>query len=256
MAATLAQIIGVEQGVRSSTETWWRLVRDALQNENMLYGIDKVYEPEPGNLPQSPQRQRVQANTQLLIAEARAKLTRYFDVTASKDWGNMGSEGARADVTLNGHVILADAPATFLLFLEKRLGELAADLRKIPAQSLAEDWQPSTEPGIWRTPQEKRPTPHKVTTWEQIVPPTPEHPAEVREVSKDVVAGTWTTVKYTSAPTAAWRAAILDRIAALREAVQSAIYDANKIEAEDKHIAGPIFSWIFDGTLNGTEARS
>lgn len=253
MAAALAQIVGVEQGVRSSTEAWWRLVRDALHTETMLYGINQVYEPEPGNLPASPKILRVQANVQELLNEARAKLGRYFDVTATKDWGNMGDGGARADVVLNGSVLLHDVPATHLLFLEKRLGELAADIKKIPVQSFAENWQPSTEPGIWRTPEEKRPTPHKVTTWEQIVAPTPEHPADVRQVSKDVIAGTWTTVKSTSAPTAAWQTAVLDRIAALREAVQRAIYDANKIEVHDVHVSGPIFGWIFDGT---TGARS
>jgi hypothetical protein len=252
-ATTLAQIIGVEQGVRSATEQWWKLVAGNLGNGNLLIGIDQTYEPEEGHLPQPPKQQRVQLNVEELLAEARVKLGRYFDVTASKDWGNIGENGARADVRLNGNVILADVPATFLLFLEKRLTELAASISKIPTQSLAEDWVRSTQPGIWRTEQEKRPSTTKATSWEQIVAPTQYHPADVREVSRDVKAGEWVTVKYTSAPTAAWKQAILDRIAALREAVQSAIYDANKIEAHDVSVSGPIFGWIFDGT---TGARS
>jgi hypothetical protein len=60
-------------------------------------------------------------------------------------------------------------------------------------------------------------------------------------------------VKTTSAPTDAWKTAVLDRIGQLREAVQSAIYDANKIQVQDVKVSGPIFGWIFDGT---TGARS
>jgi hypothetical protein len=244
MAATLAQIIGVEQGVRASTEQWWKLVRDSLHKEQLLVGISQTYEPEEGNLPQPDKTQRVQLNVVQLLGEARKRFSRYFDVTASKDWGNTGTDGARADVVHDGQVILHDVPATFLLFLEKRLAELAADIKKIPTQSAAEQWDLSTEPGIWRTPEATSHSTRRIEHFE-VIGQTKEHPGQLVKQPEDVISGRWRTVKFTSAPTVAWQEYTLERIAMLREAVQNAIYDANKIEVRDQHVAAPVFDFIF-----------
>lgn len=250
-ATTLAKIIGVEQGVRPVTEQYWRMVRDAIAKEQLLVGYRQTYEAEEGHLPQPPKEGRIQVNVENELAEAREKLSRWFDVTATKDWGNAGEGGARADVVIDGTVLLSNVPAPFLLFLNARLEELHTALRKMPTQGLSEDWERSTEPGIWRTPQDRRASTAKVTSWEQIVAPTDHHPADVREVSKDVISGWWTTVKFTSAPTREWQTQILARISQLREAVQAAIYDANRVEVRDVHVGSRVFGWIFDGTVPG-----
>lgn len=245
MAATLAKIIGIEQGVRSSTEQWWKLVRDNLHKEQLLIGHRRTYEPEEGNLPQPTDERKVQLNVEQLMAEARSKFARYFDITASKDWGNVGPGGARADIVHNGVTILEDVPATFLLFLQARLGELYADIRKIPVQNPADDFRASTEPGIYRTDAAITHLPKRVDHFE-VIGQSKEHPGQLVKQSEEVIAGKWTTVKMTSAPTLAWQEAVLGQISLLREAVQNAIYDANKIEVEDKHVSGPIMGFIFD----------
>jgi hypothetical protein len=248
MAAALAKIVGIEQGVRSSTEQWWKLVRDALTKEQLLFGLHKTYQPEEGQLPQPTEDKRVQINVEQLLTEAREKLGRYFDITATKDWGNTGDGGARADVILDGQVCLADVPATFLLYLHKQLTEFAADLKKIPVQSAAENWQPSTEPGIWKTPDITSHSTRRIDHYE-VLGLTKEHPGQLVNKTEDIVSGTWTTVKLTSAPTMASMSGILDRIGQLRDAVQSAIYDANTIQVDDVKVSGQVFGWIFDGTM-------
>jgi hypothetical protein len=248
VAATLAQIIGVEQAVRSSTEQWWKLVAASLRREELLTGLEKTYEPAPGRLSQPDKSQRVQLNVEGLLAEARQRLGRYFDVTATKDWANAGGTGARADVSVNGTVILHDAPATFLLFLDKRLAELLADIRKIPVQSAAEDWLPSTKPGEWRTAQDKSQSTTKDVEFRVVSPAEGMRPAQYEPVPHDVVTGEWTTVKFTSAPTAARSQELQWRISVLREAVQLAIHDANRAMAPDQRVSGAIFDYIFDGT--------
>jgi hypothetical protein len=247
-ATSLAQIVGVEQGVRSSVEQWWKLVREALRTQPLLVGIEKHYEPLEGNMPEPSDVQRVQINVEKMLEEARGKLGRYFDVTATKDWGNMGSGGARADVVLHGDVLLENAPATFLLYLEKRLAELHADLRKIPAQSPAEKWTPTTEPGLFRT-EEIRSAKTKKTDHFEVVGLTKDHPGTVVKTSEDVIAGYTTTVKMTSAPTRERLDGILDRVASLREAVQLAIHEANRIDVTDVKVASRIFGYIFDDSV-------
>lgn len=247
MAATLAQIVGVEQGVRSSTETWWKLVKEALRSEPLLLGLEKTYDPLEGNLPEPDDKRRVQVNVEKLLAEAREKLGRYLDVTATKDWGNMGEGGARADVEIDGNLILSNVPATYLLFLEKRLAELHADLRKIPVQSAAEDWLPSTDPGVFRTEPIRTPK-TKAQVHFDVVGLTKEHPGQVVKTQEEIIAGYTTTVKLTSAPTPERLGELLERIATLREAVQVAIHDANKIDVSDIRVSNAVFGYIFDGT--------
>jgi len=248
VAATLAQMIGVSQGVRSSTEQWWKLVAAALKREELLVGREKTYEVTEGAVRKPDEVQRVQVNVENLLAEARGKLGRYFDVTATKDWANAGDTSARADVTVAGRVLLHDVPATFLLFLDKQLTELLADIRKIPVQSAAEDWLPSTETGIFRTAQQKTPTTTKTFRFEVVSPAEGMRPAQYEKIPHDVVTGHSTTVKFTSAPTPARSQELQDRIIALREAVQLAIHDANRAMAPDQHVSGAIFGYIFDGT--------
>lgn len=241
----LAQIIGIEQGVRADTEPWWKHTRETVKNDTFLIGTDVSYEARDGFVPEPRKARQVQVNTTEVIAQFREKMGRYLDVTATKDWGNMGDGGARADVILDGETILAAVPATFLLFLEKRLAEWQGDFRRIPAQSAAEDWHPSTDPGIWRTAKIEVPTTTRVTAFEVPVGPTPEHRAEVREVSKDVITGTKTTVHSTSALPATQLRQVLDAIARLREAVQVAIHDANRITVADVKVSGVILGAIF-----------
>lgn len=246
-ASSLAQIIGIEQGVRGSAEPWWKTAAGMLTKEALLNGAEASYEPVGDNVPLPRQSALIQVNATEFLAEFRQKMGRYLDVTATKDWGNTGTGGARADVVLDGTVVIADAPATFLLFLDKRLEGFQADFRKIVTQTLADDWQESTDRGIWRTEQARRPQMSKIQDFKVVVDPTPEHRAEIREISRDAIAGWWTTVKTTSAIPARQLRQILDNLAALREAVQVAIHEANKVTVEDVKVSAQILGAIFAG---------
>jgi hypothetical protein len=52
-----------------------------------------------------------------VLRETSATLTRLFDVTPTKDWANCE---ARADVKVDGRVLVPDVPVAYLLFLEKQ----------------------------------------------------------------------------------------------------------------------------------------
>jgi len=244
-ATTLSKIITIEQAVRPDAEAYWRTARALLSREALLTGHEITHEAADGYLQQPANTERVQVNVTEILAELQRKLTRYLDVTLTKDSGNTGTDGARADVVVDDQVVLSNVPATFLLFLDKRLVELQADLRKIPVQSAAEDWAPSSETGLWRTAAVAVPTTTKEKAFKVVVDPTDKFPADVREVSRDVVTGTRTTVKLTSAPEPKWLRAVLARVAALREAVQMAIHEANRTEVTDQKAGAAIFSFIF-----------
>lgn len=246
-ATTLGQIVGVEAAVRPDTENFAKAAFGALATEAAQQGLEKTHEALEGRMPQPAEIKRVQLNTTEILREIQAKLTRMFDVTATRDWANAGTGSARADVTVDGNIILHDAPATYLLWLDKQLNALQSGLAKLPVQSPGEDWETSSVPGIWRTPQVVTPSTTKDKDWKVVVQPTDHFPAEVRETSTDVQTGSWTTVKYTSSVPMRDKMAMIDRVRKLREAVQMAVHVANRAEVRDQHVGETLLGYVFSG---------
>jgi hypothetical protein len=73
-----------------------------------------------------------------LIKDATDAWTGLFDITLTQDHGNCR---ARADVTVDGTVIVRDVPVTTLLFLEKQLHEVATFVSKLPVPDPAHKWK-------------------------------------------------------------------------------------------------------------------
>ena len=96
----------------------------------------RTYQPkdeEGEQLP--PESTPVQIKAEDVLRNTAATLTRLFDVTATKDWANCA---ARADVKVDGRVLVADVPVSYLLFLEKQLTDINTFVRKLPVLDAAE----------------------------------------------------------------------------------------------------------------------
>src|SRR5215468_1969542 len=103
MATKLNQIIAVEKGVKSRSYQDLTEAHHALQKPTLLSGIARTYRPrdeEGEQLP--PESTKVQIKSEEIIRQTIEIMTRLFDVTATKDWGNVE---ARADVVINGNVL-------------------------------------------------------------------------------------------------------------------------------------------------------
>src|SRR5690242_16929484 len=117
--ARLNQIIAVEKGIKSRSFQELTEAHHALQKPAILSGISRTYRPkdeEGEQLP--PESTRVQIKAEEIIRQTVEILTRLFDVTATKDWGNTE---AAADIVIDGNVLVPKVPITYLLFLEKQL---------------------------------------------------------------------------------------------------------------------------------------
>jgi hypothetical protein len=75
-------------------------------------------------------------------------------------------------------------------------------------------------------------------------PATPEHPAQIAGVTKDVFVGTWNTTKLSNAWPAQKRAATLERVRVLKDAVIKAREEANGAEIVNQKIGEAIFKYI------------
>lgn len=170
-----------------------------------------------------------------------------INVTLSKENSNT-SEQARADVVVQGKVILKNVPAIALLALEKKLGVLKGLYAAIPTLDTNFAWVPDETavlPGTLRTAhsQEAYKT-EKVLEHKVLYEATKEHPAQIEKYAIDRNVGKIITDKMSGMITPAAKARLLGRISALSTAVKEARQRANMADVLPLNVAEDIRSFI------------
>jgi hypothetical protein len=241
--AKLNQIIAISKGVKSES---LRAITDAhrdVQKQPLLSGISRTYQPkddEGERLP--PESTKVQLTARGVITDVRSALTRLFDVTATQDSANCV---AKADVVVDGTTVASEVPVTYLLFLEKQLNDLHTFVEKLPTLDPSESWTYSEAAGYYATEPVGTIRSKKVPRNHVLAEATEKHPAQVQVYQEDVVAGTWTTIKFSGALPATEVRAMLGRVTKLREAVKFAREAANATEVTDVRVGEQILGYIF-----------
>ena len=241
--ARLNQIIAVEKGVKSRSFQELTEAHHALQKTALLSGISRTYRPkdeEGEQLP--PESTRVQAKAEDVIRQTSDILTKLFDVVATKDWANCK---AKADVVVDGKVLLSQVPATYLLFLEKQLVDLATFVRKLPVLDTAETWTFDPSADCWATEPVQTVRTKKIPRNHVKAEATEKHPAQVEVYYEDVVVGYWRTVKFSGALPAKRINELLERVEKLQQAVKYAREEANNLEVEDQKTGDKVLKFLF-----------
>lgn len=241
----LNQVLAIEKGVKaSSTRALTDLHRKA-QTQALYDGRERTYQPlneEGEKFP--PESQKVQIKAKNVLKEVQSALSELFDVTFTKDSANMS---AVADVKVDGTSLLTAVPVTYLLFLEKQLTDLHTFVAKMPILDPSENWQWDDGQSAFRSPVVETAKTKKTIKPVILHPATKEHPAQVKEVSEDVVIGYWRQTRFSGALTQEKKDDILDRIHKLQQAVKFAREEANSVTVTKKEVAGAIFSYVFSG---------
>tara|TARA_R110002072_G_scaffold94463_2_gene208684 strand:- start:124 stop:858 length:735 start_codon:yes stop_codon:yes gene_type:complete len=242
MTHRLNQILAIEKGTKSRVFGEISKLHNAVQRASALNGFSKTYQPkdEEGDR-YPPERQRVQLIATETLRQAGRLLSELFDVTASKDWANTA---AKSDVVVDGEVLLEQVPATYLLFVEKQLGDLRTLISKIPVLDEADHWSLDEGSQLYKTEPTETSRTKKVQRPIVLYPATPEHPAQTQLISEDQVVGTWVTVKHSGAFPASRKAELLDRVERLSNAVKFAREQANSVEATRREVGERIFRYL------------
>lgn len=239
----LNQILAVEKGARTKAEREFTDAHRATQQADRLSGISRSYQPRDAEGEELPAEfTRVQVSVPEADRQVVKTLTRLWDVTATKDFANTE---ARADVVIDDEVLLEDAPATFLLFLEKQLIGLRTYVDKLPVLDPAFTWTQDPTSGVYRTEEVKTTRTKKVLKPVELSPATDKHPAQVATVNEDVIIGDWTTVRFSGAVTEERRRELLDRVDRLAAAVKYAREEANEQTVTDVHVGAPLLDYVF-----------
>lgn len=240
----LHQILAIEGTTKAETN---RAITDAyqrLQKGPLLSGISKTYAPLAEDGDRYPSESTlVQVVAKSVLDDVKGQFNKLFDLTATKDFGNMT---ATADVVLlDGTVLIEKAPATYLLWLEKQLTDLSTVVRKLPVLDPSEVWSWSDEAACYVTQPAETAKSKKVPRVLSKAKATDKHPEQVEVWQEDIVVGYWSTTKFSGALQAKEVQDMFERIQEVRDAVKIARSTANETEVESRKIAGTLLTYIF-----------
>jgi hypothetical protein len=240
--AKLCQITALLTGKKTAVEKAITAIYHKLQKPALFCGLTKRYTPKDEEGEKFPdERQNVQVKSKEALQEVRSAMVQLLDLTATQDVSNCV---AKADVKIDGKVILPEMPPTSLLFLEKQLVNLLNILDKMPVLDPQENWTYSTDAGCYVSEKTTTLKTKKTPRAQVLYEATKEHPAQVQQYFEDVVVGSWDTLKLSGALAADERTAIVSRIEKLRDAVKVAREEANSAEAKDKKVGDAIFDYV------------
>lgn len=240
--AKLNQIIAVEKSVKARAHAEITEAHQQLQKPALLAGIARNYRPkdeEGERLP--PESTRVQVQAEAMLKSTAAALTELFDITLTKDVANCE---ARADVVVDGTVLLPKAPVTYLLFLEKQLVDLHTFLKKLPVLDPSESWHFDAAQDCFATEAVETLRTKKVPRNHVKAEATEKHPAQVEVYYEDVTVGYWRTVKYSGALPARRVAELTERVEKLQRAVKFAREEANGHEVTQLRVGDGLFGYL------------
>ena len=239
----LNQVIAIEKGTKSRSLQDLTESHHALQKPALLAGISRTYRPKDEEGEQfPPESTRVQVKSEDVIRQTTEALTKLFDVVATKDWANCS---AKADIVVDGKTLVAQVPATYLLFLEKQLVDLHTFVKKLPVLDASESWTFDPSADCWVTEPMQTLKTKKVPRNHVKAEATEKHPAQVEVYYEDIVVGSWRTVKFSGALAAKRVNELLGRVERLQEAVKFAREEANNLEVEERKVGQQILSYLF-----------
>lgn len=155
---------------------------------------------------------------------------------------------ARADIIVDGVTLAGDVPATFLLQLERRLGEVRALLKEAPTFDPVRTWEPDPEAereNVLRAASVATIRKQRTRRYNVMVEATPEHPAQVDIVEVDEPVGEIRAYEWTGMVSPAKKAALLRQLETLLAAIKSARSRANMAEVDtSRDIAGALFTFL------------
>lgn len=238
----LNQIIAVRPDVSSRAERDETDLYHQIQASTTLFGITKVYKPKVDDGDQyAGESKLVETKADQVVAGFGKSMERLFDLTLTLESTNCD---AKADVVVDGAVLLKDAPVTYLLFLEKQLIRIRAFINKQPTLDPAQKWSWDADAGVHRSEPTVTNKVRKVPAVQVLYEATKEHPAQTKPYEDTVLEGYWTTTFFSGALPASHKAALITRVDKLTEAVTFAREQANQHEVTDRKAGSAIFGYL------------
>jgi len=189
----LNQVIAVEQGMKAKGNALKSEFYKVAQKPVLFYGLVKKYQPKAEGGEKFPdEKAKVQYTAKGLVGNVGSVLKDLFNVEATKDFANCL---AKADIIVDGNILVKDAPATFLLYLSKELTDLDTFVSALPTLTDDEAWKADASVGLYKTDPTETIKTKKVQKPIVLYPATTEHPAQTQLITEDEVVGMWVVLR-------------------------------------------------------------
>lgn len=239
----LSAVIAVANGKKTQAKDDLTKLYHTIQKPDLLTGISRTYRP------------RDEDDTEILPAESREVqvcvpdvldktveiLAPLYDIVATQDNGNTV---ARADVEVNGKVILSQVPVTTLLYLEKQLNDLHTLYSALPTLSRDVEWEYDDNNRVYRTKSVETTRTKKIPYRFEKAPATDKHPAQVEVFHEDKIVGYWSKVDFSGSISPKEKTELIERVRKLRDAVVTARERANAFDVENVSIGVNVFNYL------------
>jgi hypothetical protein len=242
----LNQIVAIEKGVRARTQKSVTALHHLTKKGALFNGHVRKYEPlnDEGERFDDDQ-QLVQMRVAEVLRDAQTAWTEQIDIVASKDFGNV-QPAARADVIVDGEILIHEAPVPFLLYLEKELTDVQTFINALPELDPALSWSFDENQEIYRSEATRTVKTMKFEEPVVLLEPTKEHPGKAEMVTKDRTIGHWNLVKLSGCLPLKQKQQLVDKIHRLIDAVKQARERANTADIERQKVGAAIFKWLLD----------
>lgn len=244
----LHQLLALIPTVKNKVNKAKTEVSNLIQKTDLFKGLNRSYQPreEEGFIYPSESKM-VQLKAMDLIHKFKQANRELIDLCASQDYTNCN---AKANIVIDGITILENVPVSHLLFLEKQIEEIKTFIQSLPTLDLDKEWEYSQNRGYYTsTPKETVKT-KKITEFVVAYEATKEHPAQIKEVSKDIIEGLWTAIEFSGALPADTIRGYLERANKLYAAIVVAREEANSIEVQNQQVADRLFDYIFPANMS------
>jgi len=244
----LHEVLAVESSLSNVAEQLTKESTKTFNKENLFKGQIKVHSVFDDNMQHAVQADvvvevetTVEENLQYLFDTGLAP---YWDAVAQKDEANQRS---KADIVIDGEVIVADVAGTTLLGLEAKLGKLLHVFQAIPSLPSGRTWvqDENQRKGVLVDPlKEERTQSHQVPDFKVLYEATKEHKAQIREFETTVQTGKFTVTNYSGQVSSLAKAKYMTRLQTLLSAVKQARQRANCVEVQSVHIGKNLTKYL------------
>ncbi|MEJ2418079.1 MAG: hypothetical protein P8Y45_14355 [Exilibacterium sp.] len=211
----------------------------------LYFGFHKRLEMFDEGAPEPPAE--VQEMTTTVMEKMRyaaGHIIRYLDAIYQKEATN---QVAQADLVVDGQVIAAGLPATFLLGLEARLKKVRETVAAMPTLPFGKKWVVDTTRGedVYRceTPDEKFKT-AKTFRHKVLYEATEHHPAQIEKWEETENVGKYIVDTWSGMISSAQKSALLGRLDKLIQGAKKARQRANTEEVLKLHIGDALFKYL------------
>ncbi len=254
----LHEILAVEPDLEGTAKKIVKETERTFERAELFLGFDRTWEmfAEADQRETPPaERQRMETTVGERLDYTAKHLTKYYDGVLTKELAN---QEAKADLAMDGKVLIKDAPATFLLGLETKLKSLREMYGRIPTLPMGKEYVAdlSIHPNAWRAKdpeiryKSRKTFQHKVLVPAQF-PKEGEGgtslPAQIERWEENENVGQSTKNLWFGSVPSAEKAAILARLDALIQACKRARQRANDIEIKRQNVCRALFQFIHNG---------